>query len=112
MNASIDVRRDHKGTDPAPTVDLVRPFSDDNPRLISQGGLFTRSPDGVDLETWVKERCLGEKSYVLIKVTIPNKDRLFALRSLNRMNVNHLSLFPDLFGASQFCNLDLMIDKY
>ena len=48
----------------------------------------------------------------LVKVLIPNKDRDDSLRSLNRMNINHLSLFPDLAGASMFCNLHSEVDRY
>lgn len=97
-----------------PTViEEVRPLSDDNPRLVNQGGSFLRAPDNVDLETWVRTNFVEEKEeYVLMKITIPDKDRLMALRSLNRMNINHLSLFPDLTGASQFCNTDLVIKDY
>jgi len=94
-------------------TELFRPLSDENSRLVSQGGLFSRTPDGIDLETWVRQNFKGEtREYQLIKILLPRRDRLGALRSLNRMNINHLSLFPDLLGASQFCNADLLIDEY
>jgi hypothetical protein len=97
----------------APTVQFVRPLSGDNPRLVSQGGEFTRIPTGVDLEKWIQTYYPADHVYSrLIKITIPNKDRKIALRSLNRMNINHLSLFPDLYGSSAFCNMDLEIDNY
>jgi hypothetical protein len=96
-----------------PVVEFVRPFSDENSRLVSQGGLFTRAPDGVDVEAWVKANFEdATPDVVLAKIEIPNGDRHLCLRSLNRMNINHLSLFPDLFGASRYCNFDLMIKYY
>ena len=49
---------------------------------------------------------------VLVKFTVPTGDREDCLRSLNRMNINHLSLFPDFYGASTFCNLNLEIASY
>lgn len=80
---------------------------------MSQGGLFTRAPAGKDLESWVQQSTPADhKGATLIKVLMPNKDRDLALRNLNRMNINHLSLFPDLYGASKFCNLFSEIDKY
>lgn len=97
----------------APILEFIEPLSDENDRLVNQGGLFTRSPDGVDIEQWVSTNFKNEKKYSrLIKYLIPNAERTLALRSLNRMNINHLSLFPDLYGASKFCNLDLLVDKY
>ena len=97
----------------APIIELIEPLSDENDRLVNQGGLFTRSPDGVDIEQRILTNFVGEDEYVrFIKYLIPNSERSLVLRSLNRMNINHLSLFPDLYGASKFCNLDLLIDKY
>jgi hypothetical protein len=93
-------------------IEFVRPMSDENQRLVNQGGLFTRSPDGLDLESWVKQNFIGEKDYVLMKILIPNKNREECLKTLNRMNINHLSLFPDLYGGSKFCNLFGEIENY
>lgn len=89
-----------------PEIEFIRPMSDENQRLVNQGGLFTRSPDDVDLKTWVQENFPSEsRGYHLMKILIPNKDRESCLKGLNRMNINHLTLFPDLYGASRFCNL-------
>jgi hypothetical protein len=88
------------------------PMSDENPRLVSQNGMFTRAPDGVDVESLVRERFLGGNDAALIKIEIEGHQRNVALRSLNRMNINHLTLFPDLFGSSMHCNLALEVDPY
>jgi hypothetical protein len=94
-------------------VVFIRPLSDENQRLVNQGGLFTRAPAGKTLEQWVQENHdEDDDGYTLIKIYLPNKDRDACLRNLNRMNINHLSLFPDLYGASKFCNLFSEIDKY
>jgi len=103
----------HSGPDRPPLLEVVRPLSDENSRLVSQGGLFTRGPVGVDIEQWIRNYYSEDHKYLIFfKITIPNKDRLIALRSLNRMNINHSSLFPDLYGSSKFCNMDMEIDKY
>lgn len=110
---SKELSAKHVGEERAPIVDLVRPMADDNPRLVNQSGLFTRSPDGIDLESWVAQHFEGErKAYVLMKLTVPDSNRKLVLRSLNRMNLNHLTLFPDVYGASRFCNIDLEIENY
>jgi hypothetical protein len=97
----------------APIVELFSPPSNENPRLVNQRGLFTRAPDEVDLETWVKENFEGVSGhYILIKIVFPNEGRKDFLQYLNRMNINHLTLFPDLTGASTFCNFDLSIENY
>ena len=93
-------------------IEFIKPFSDDNQRLINQNGLFTRSPIGEDLEKWIDGNYKNHKRYILMKILIPNSNRIDCLRTLNRMNINHLTLFPDLFGASVYCNLYSEIKNY
>ena len=88
-----------------PILELIDPLSDENPRLVSQGGLFTRGPLGVPVERWVAEEFEGSADPVLLRIEIPNAERTTSLRALQTMNINHLSLFPDLSGASLFSNL-------
>lgn len=88
-----------------PVLEFFDPISDENPRLVSQGGLFTRSPIGMPIEKWIAGAFDGSDNRVLLRIEIPNRDRADALRTLNRMNINHLSLFPDLSGASRYSNL-------
>lgn len=95
-----------------PEVEFIRPLSDENQRLVNQGGLFTRAPNGKYLDAWVQENSEDESGYTLIKIILPNADRAECLKMLNRMNINHLTLFPDLYGASKFCNLFGEIEKY
>lgn len=99
--------------DRKPTVKIVKPLSDENRRLVSQRGLFTRGPNNMDIESWVNKYNTykgGEMS--LIKIIIPNSGIQDCLRYLNRMNINHSTLFPDLSGASDYCNKHLTINKY
>lgn len=99
--------------DRPPIIEFIEPLTDENARLVNQGGLFTRAPDGIDIETWARQTFKDDSKYIrFLKITIPNQDREKSLRALNRMNINHLSLFPDLYGACKFVNLDLEIDKY
>jgi len=67
----------------------------------------------VRLDDWVSKHFKGESQWIrILKIRLPSTDREIALRSLNRMNINHLSLFPDLDGASKYANLDLLIENY
>lgn len=96
-----------------PEVAFFSPLSDENHRLVSQGGLFSKMPDGQSLEEWVAaNHDTDENGNLIIKIVVPDSDRDSCLRILNRMNINHLSLFPDLSGASMFCNLFSEIEKY
>jgi hypothetical protein len=107
------IRSAHTGSDPPPTLDIVRPLQDDNSRLVSQSGLFTRVPIGTTVDNWISANFADEATAArLVKISMPNTDRSECLRTLNRMNINHLSLFPDLFGAGKHCNNALQISRY
>ena len=50
----ISDQHDLKGsTDRPPIIEFFEPLADGNSRLINQSGLFTRSPDNVDVKEWV-----------------------------------------------------------
>jgi len=92
---------------------FIRPMSDDNQRLITQRGLFTRAPDNFTVEEWVTKVFKGSSDGAkLLRIDIPSAQRPTAMKSLNRMNINHLSLFPDLYGAAKYCNFELAIERY
>lgn len=94
-------------------ITFFSPFSDENPRLVNQGGLFSRLPVGLDLEEWFRKYWGAEsESPFLLKIRIPDEDAEKCLRSLALMNINHLTLFPDLQGASEFCNTALKVEGY
>ena len=95
-----------------PQMEFIKPFSDENQRLVNQSGLFSRAPDDTGIKIWVTQNFNDSNSYTLMKIFVPNKDREISLRTMNRMNINHLTLFPDLYGASIFCNLFAEIKKY
>lgn len=87
-----------------PTVEIVEPATDDNPRLINQAGVFTRAPIGINLEDWLVINNEYFSTPILKKLTIPDDERYDVLRALQKMNIHSQSMFPDLVGASNFCN--------
>jgi len=99
-------------------VEFVESLSDENPRLVSQRGLFTKSLfPGIPIEDTVR-RCYagdvtkGVRRIILVKIRIPEIERDKCLRDLNRMNINHATLFPDLTGAAAYCAMKLEINNY
>ena len=50
----------------------------------------------------------------LVKIVVPEEkgDRFEILQALNRMNINHRSLFPDISGSAEFCNMRLSVTGY
>ncbi len=97
--------------DSKPIVEIIQPLSNENSRLVSQRGLFTRGPNNLDMESWVRKYTPNEHIN-LIKIKIPNINMHECLRFLNAMNINHSTLFPDLSGASEYCNVCLHLDEY
>jgi hypothetical protein len=46
----------------------------------------------------------GHARPILRKILIPNEGRIECLRFLDRMNINRMSLFPDMDGAAAYIN--------
>lgn len=110
------------------SVRIVEPKKDDYGRLVSQAGLFTFSPYDNTLEGKLTEAIASEDfpdrelleagrtsegedsneaniiAKYICKIYIKNEDQRNCVKFLRRMNVHHASLFPDLLGASAFCN--------
>lgn len=108
-----EIMSKHTGPDPAPILEVVRPLQDENARLVSQAGLFSRVPSGDTVESWVRKNHPGvSASAALLKITIPDADRVECLQTLTKMNINHLSLFPDIPGAGHYCNKAMQIPRY
>lgn len=105
--------------DQCPDIRLLEPRKDDHGRLVNQAGLFTFSPTDSTIENKLIEIISdfdefketdenSEADYLaqfICKIYIRNEDREGCLKTLRRMNVHHASLFPDLLGASDYCNI-------
>lgn len=92
-----------------PIIELFEPLSDDNPRIISQAGMFTRLPVLTALNEWVINFCGTSYKDVLLKVTVSEDERDNVIWALEKMNIHSASLFPDINGASKYCNEMLSI---
>lgn len=94
--------------------EVFTPISDFNNRLISQSALFIKFKTQNDLESLILEKykTTNDRKVKMFKIKIPNDQREKCLKSLNRMNINHNTLFPDLFGSALYCNIGLQIPNY
>ena len=111
--------------DLCPGIRVFEPKKDDHGRLVSQAGLFTFSPYDATIENKLAE-ILGSEEFddgelrntteeeeaeilakYICKIYIKNEDQQGCLKHLRRMNVHHASLFPDLIGASDYCNISI-----
>lgn len=99
-----------KENDPAPLP--FSPRGETSYRLINQAALFLRMPKDSDLESYVREHFGDETTSttnrharaILEKIIIGNEGRTDCLKLLNKMNINRMSLFPDLDGAARYVN--------
>ena len=90
------------------SIERLQPRVDENYRLISQGGLFTRTPDGEDIEEFILAHIpLAGMGPVLHRIDIPEDQRERFLRHFATMNIHAGTLFPDLAGAAEFSNRGL-----
>jgi hypothetical protein len=95
-------------------IGFIEPMSDHNPRLVSQSGLFSKQPVGFLFEDWIRSTFKGETERpYLFKIHLPDSERMTILKHLRQMNIHHGTLFPDLIGASKYCNdtLEIMDSK-
>jgi hypothetical protein len=105
-------------------IRVFEPRKDQHGRLVNQAGLFTFSPFDATLENKLADVLTGDKGFTdeklkaasedeqpeilagyICKIYIRNEARDACVRHLRRMNVHHASLFPDLIGASEYCNI-------
>jgi len=106
-----------------PSIRVFEPKKDDYGRLVSQAGLFTFSPYDATIENKLAD-ILGSEDFpddelraaseedeaevlakYICKIYIKNEDQQDCLKHLRWVNVHHASLFPDLIGASNYCNI-------
>jgi len=84
--------------------EFPRPLVHDNPHLISQSGLFTRLRTARPIEHWIRANFRKDEPTpqgpVLLIIEITETSRKDCLGFLDRWNINHLSLFPDIRGAA------------
>ncbi|MEZ8311790.1 hypothetical protein CWO07_25125 [Vibrio splendidus] len=101
-------------------LQIVEPSIDDHGRLVNQAGLFSFAPYSEILESSLGRHLaesgvdiddVAEVAKYICRIHIPNEPdtRQACLKKLRKMNIHHASLFPDLIGASGYCN-DLIRD--
>lgn len=108
-----DIERWHRSDTRERFIEFPPITSHDNSRFLAQGGVFTKALEGEDVKTRI-QKCYHETNHanriILAEILIPDNSRDECLRDLNWMNINHASLFPDIYGAAVLCNWKLEID--
>jgi len=91
-----------------PLLEIISDINQENRRILFQQGFFTKHDHYKSLEIWlnrITEELHNDQteSYVLEKFIFPcnEKQRGRMLDILDKMNINHRSLFPDVFGSVQ-----------
>lgn len=93
-------------------MEFVKPLTNDNPRLVSQQGLFLKLPIEKSLEELVEKTESKSEGVKIYKLIFHDNIREDSLASLNNMNINSLTLFPDLIGSSLHTNYLLEIKPH
>ncbi|WP_170308212.1 FRG domain-containing protein [Parashewanella tropica] len=84
-------------------IQFLSPYLDENNRLINQRGLFVKTPDMMCISEWIE--LIKENGTIdLARILIPKSEKKFALDSLDKMNINAFTLFPDLSGSGMYAN--------
>jgi len=90
------------------SIEIIEGLIDENSRIISQSGLFTKTPEGEDIEEFIDNNINLQGSLpILYKIEIPDSEREIFLRHLEAMNIHDSSLFPDIHGAADYANRSL-----
>ncbi len=84
-------------------LEFLTPYLDENARLINQRGLFVRTPNMECMTEWVKNLHKDGTTH-LGRVLIPRSEKDIVLDSLDKMNINEFTLFPDLSGSAKYAN--------
>ncbi|HHK6028332.1 MULTISPECIES: FRG domain-containing protein [Neisseria] len=94
----------NKGKDKYSEFKFVDLMTNSNSRLLSQSGIFTKQPLNFNVREWVENELKGEeKRPSMFKINIPDCEREKILKGLFMMNISHLTIYPDLIGASKYC---------
>lgn len=105
INAKYDEKENKLAT--------VRPLSNDNTRLVSQQGLFLKLPIITSLEDIIGQIDSDYNgSQIISRITFPDTIKDECLASLNNMNINTLTLFPDIIGSAVHTNYLLEIEPF
>lgn len=84
---------------------FIYPYLDENARLINQRGLFIQSPNMTCIADWALNNIEANfKKILLSKILIPKNQMGTAIDSLDKMNINEFTLFPDISGAGRYAN--------
>ena len=112
LNPDVNLRKmkaypsDHYG------FEFINPKYAENHRVMSQAGALTRVNLKYDLEKWIRGAAPPDsgKDY-LAKISIRSSEeaRKECLCMLNKMNINALTLFPDIYGTTRRCNMAIEI---
>lgn len=99
-------------------IQVFEPKRDDHGRLVNQAGLFTICYDKTledQLQSSLRksENLLSEDEDIspnmfakyICKILIKNEFQAECIKHLRKMNIHPASLFPDLIGASEYCNI-------